>query len=136
MARTPVNDDYEDQYSVRKPNRNNFRRGARDAALAMADFWGAVADTAADVLTATADGVATSCGTIADGVASDGRRFKHSRSQAEAFAAASRYFDEMARISREAETVERQTGTEPIDYERLAKAVAAEINRSKSNPAE
>jgi hypothetical protein len=127
-----------DDYSVRKRGRSGFRRSTRDAALAIADFWGAVADTTAEILVSSADGIATVCDTTAGSLRSEGTRLRSSESHADALAAAARYFDEMSKISREAEARERQIqeSAQQIDYERLAKAVVAEMNRAKNQPNE
>ena len=58
------------------------------------------------------------------------------RAQAASFAAAARYFEEMARIAREAEHASPPSDpcVERIDCERLAKAVVNEMNRAKPEP--
>jgi hypothetical protein len=117
-------------YSARKRGNASFRQSARTAALAMADFWSSIADSAVDVLSATADGVAAGCNAAANAVPLVGP----TRDRAASYAAAARYYEELARIARE--TPDAPAASAPagdgIDYERLAKAIIAEM---KSNQA-
>jgi hypothetical protein len=138
MKRSYVYND--DRYSVHKPRRSSFRESARSAAIAMAEFWGALADGAADAVASATESFTDSCEGGAEEETSERVRTRHREgrfpsgsAQSASFAAASRYFEEMARIAQEVEAQDRvrSASEDNIDYERLAKAIVVEINRQK-----
>ena len=143
MKRSYVYND--DRYSVHKPRRSSFRQSARSAAIAMAEFWGALADGAADAVASATESFTDSCEGGAGEETSERVRarqregtFPSGSAQSASFAAASRYFEEMARIAKDVEAQDRvrSASEDNIDYERLAKAIVLEINRQKETTVE
>jgi hypothetical protein len=125
-----------DYSSIRKPRRASVRQGSRDAAFALADFMTSLAESTAEFWAATAEGVAAGFQSARDTLAEAGEpretRRSNPREYADVFAAAARYFDEMSRLAqRMGEDMERPRA-ESIDYDRLAKAVAAELQKMRT----
>ena len=118
-----------DYRSIRKPGRVTGRQEPRQAVLAFADLVSSLAGSMADFWASMAEGVATGLQTVREQIDPKGgeRAAQSPANHAEVFAATARYFDEMARLASQTETANR--AAEAIDYDRLAKEVAAEILR-------